>query len=350
MKTAIVTILIALGLAPLGCEYHNYGKLDEVKEAPVPSEIPSQTEPAASPDLSEGYKILHKQIEDLNKKLDEVKKTPAPTPPPSAEKPVIPPSSLPAGKAEPEKIIFGFPTVKEKSGERVAEKPLPILRPEEKPVEKPLPVLRPQETSLRLVGYQFKGGLGGDGGAPYTFQCPDQEAVSGFEIRAGAVIDSIDIECKPIDPDYYINGKHQKPLPRLSGGAGGPGGGLSVIEAPQGAFITGFNAKAHTVGVDIEYEKVDHGFSPKYKPKTKQIDVLSEFNPIASYVDAPNAPELVSGENGLMNDDPAGEGDGDVDWTRVACDPGYIMTGIVGKAGLYVDSINLIECRKVVKD
>ncbi len=170
------------------------------------------------------------------------------------------------------------------------------------------------------MGGDYQGPYGGYGGGPFRTECPDGMVVHAIKGRAGDVVDQLnELVCR----SYSSTGSDAMQEQSLTiAKAGGSGGGGIVSSSQAGYVMTGLKVKSGYFG--------GHW-------------VISELVPriTGNGADTKNASHVFGkGTNG------SAKHANPTTWRDVSCPATYVMTGIKGRAGNYLDSVGVI-CKQI---
>jgi hypothetical protein len=336
-----VLLIAASGLA--GCEYYAADHVRTIQAAPIQKTETEKTPvthneakdeivaPAADESWRSEKEALEKKIAELEKAIEGAKPTPPPvaaTPPPPAATPpaVTPPTETPKEVPPPAVVPVKPPlpssALHQKAGNLSERLGL---------TESPAP-----QKELALDGSDrtsFWTEQGGTGGARFHANCGFGEVVVGYKLRSGDVIDRMDtIVCKSLKEVAAGTIGGFVDVPVENGGL--DGGELHLITASEGEAMVGWNAKAGD-----------------YQPNDDDtLTLIVEFQPLSARV----LPEI-----GVINESREGDKFGlgadsrknyAWEWTDNRCPDGYVLTGVQGLAGNYLDNLGGFCTRVVAKD
>jgi hypothetical protein len=172
--------------------------------------------------------------------------------------------------------------------------------------------------SASLVGMPSQAGatitetIGGPGGQPFELGCPKDQFAVGFRANTGAWIDRLALLCST----------DLRGVRRAAGAAGGGRGHVQEIYCPSGAAMTGF-VVTFTRGHGLTREYVD---SAVIKCGAEFSGCISTGDGCFSRV-GPDT--LVTAGDLYLGD-------------FIDCPEGEVMTGLVGRAGDYVDAVGAV--------
>jgi hypothetical protein len=323
IELSVIGLLLAAASGFAGCEYYAADQIREVKAAPVqkvekPAEETKVEENVIVPQKSDdSWRIekeaLEKRIAELAKAVEDAKTPVQPvTPPPASPTPApqTPPSASPV-------VIIP----RQMKDVALAPKMTSIA-----------PVTEPAR-KLALDGSDrtsFWTAEGGDGGERFRTMCGIGEVVVGYKLNSGDILDRlVSIVCKPLEK--VARGTIGDFLEVAVDGGGKGGGEIRLVTAHEGEAMVGWNSK---MGLFSEGPYVVTEFQPLSARILPEIGVINESREGDKF--------------GLGSDGENNQANRDMTFNR--CPDGYVLTGIEGLAGNYVDNLKGHCARVVVKN